>query len=460
MKVWRYLSPAVFAALIFAVLPMLYTMSIGFTNYSSRNLLGFEDARDYLSAERLQTPQSDMSFTLLPSADINSSRKFVLLQQPGAEGLGATRLISDEVDLADLTSREIKLSPTTRSGPLDSRALAAQYLEGLRALQLVLPEANKPKTVPLTLASLTHFAQTQPLFVSPDGKALVNQLTGVRFEPDLTNGVFVSDKGEQLQPGFRVNVGLRHYTKIFTDERFRAPFISVLIWTIVFSLISVFCAAALGMILAVLLDWEDLRGRSIYRVVLFLPYAIPGFISILVFKGLFNQNLGEINVILGGLFGIKPQWFSDPLTAKIMLVIVNVWLGFPYMMVLCAGLIKTIPEDLYEASAIAGAGTLDNFFRITLPLTLKPLTPLLISAFAFNFNNFVLINMLTKGRPDQLDAALPAGTTDILVSYTWRIAFEDSGQQFGLAAAISTVIFIIVAVLTLLQMRLTKVTKD
>jgi maltose/maltodextrin transport system permease protein len=130
------------------------------------------------------------------------------------------------------------------------------------------------------------------------------------------------------------------------------------------------------------------------------------------------------------------------------------------MMVLCSGLIKAIPADLYEASAIAGATPWQNFRRITAPLILKPLTPLLISAFAFNFNNFVLVSLLTGGRPDQLDTAMPAGTTDILVSYTWRIAFQDSGQQFGLAAAISTVIFLIVAAITLVQMRFTRVAAD
>jgi maltose/maltodextrin transport system permease protein len=130
------------------------------------------------------------------------------------------------------------------------------------------------------------------------------------------------------------------------------------------------------------------------------------------------------------------------------------------MMVICMGLIKAIPADLYEASAVAGAGPWVNFSRITMPLIVKPLTPLLISAFAFNFNNFVLISLLTGGRPDHLDTTLPAGTTDILVSYTWRIAFQDSGQQFGLAAAISTVIFALVAAVTLLQMRFTRIAED
>jgi maltose/maltodextrin transport system permease protein len=179
-----------------------------------------------------------------------------------------------------------------------------------------------------------------------------------------------------------------------------------------------------------------------------------------VFKGLFNNNFGEINLILHGLFGLKPAWFSDPFLAKTMLLIVNTWLGYPYMMVLCMGLLKAIPSDLYEASAVAGAGPLTNFFRITLPLVIKPLAPLMIASFAFNFNNFVLINLLTGGRPDFLDTQIPAGTTDILVSYTYRIAFEDSGQNFGLAAAISTVIFAMVALLSWINLRATRITKD
>ncbi len=165
-------------------------------------------------------------------------------------------------------------------------------------------------------------------------------------------------------------------------------------------------------------------------------------------------------MILNGLFSIKPAWFSDPFLAKVMLLLVNTWLGFPYMMIVCMGLIKSIPADLYEASAVAGAGPLTNFFEITLPLILKPLTPLLISSFAFNFNNFVLITLLTGGRPDFLDISVPAGSTDLLVSYTFRMAFQDSGQQFGLASAISTVIFFIVAGITLIQMRFTRIAEQ
>jgi maltose/maltodextrin transport system permease protein len=278
----------------------------------------------------------------------------------------------------------------------------------------------------------------------------------VVYQPNRSTGYFEDAQRERLQPGFKVGVGFANYARLFGDADMRGPFVSIFIWTVVFAGLTVLFSTAIGMTLAVVLNWEALKYRTLYRTLLFLPYAVPGFISILVFKGLFNQNFGEINTILDALFGVKPAWFADPTLAKTMILIVNTWLGYPYIMVLCTGLIKSIPADLYEASAIAGAKPLTNFFRITAPLIVKPLTPLLISAFAFNFNNFVLISLLTDGRPDYLNTKLPAGTTDILVSYTYRIAFTDAGANFGLAAAISTVIFFLVAILSMVNLKLSQ----
>jgi maltose/maltodextrin transport system permease protein len=215
------------------------------------------------------------------------------------------------------------------------------------------------------------------------------------------------------------------------------------------------------LVLAAVVQWEELKGRAVYRLLLILPYAVPAFISILIFRGLFNQSFGEINMLLDSMFGIQPNWFSDPFTAKTMVLIVNTWLGFPYMMILCMGLLKSIPEDLYEASAIDGAGPIQNFFNITVPMMVKPLTPLLIAAFAFNFNNFVMIALLTKGGPNMIGTTEPAGYTDLLVSYTYRIAFEGSGgQDFGLASAIATLIFLLVGGLALLNLRFTKLSNN
>ncbi|HEY9027429.1 MAG TPA: maltose ABC transporter permease MalF, partial [Burkholderiaceae bacterium] len=287
---------------------------------------------------------------------------------------------------------------------------------------------------------------------NPDG-SLTRVDDGKTYKPDADAGFYVAADGERLQPGFKVAVGFANYARMMADQEFRGPFISIFVWTVLFAALSVAFSLAVGCTLAVLLNWEALRLRTLYRTLLFLPYAVPGFISILVFKGLFNQNFGEINGILDAVFGIKPAWFADPLLARTMMLIVNTWLGYPYFLVLCTGLLKAIPVDLYEASAIAGAKPLTNFFKITAPLIVKPLSPLIISAFAYNFNNFVLVSLLTNGRPDFLNTKIPAGTTDILVSYTYRIAFLDSGQNFGLAAAISTVIFMLVALLSYANLR-------
>ncbi|CAN0570783.1 unnamed protein product, partial [Laminaria digitata] len=242
-----------------------------------------------------------------------------------------------------------------------------------------------------------------------------------------------------------------------SDPSIRGPFFEIFVWTLSFAVATVVFTLALGLLLANLLQWDQIRGKGFYRTMLILPYAVPAFISILVFKGLFNQNFGEINLVLEGLFGLRPDWFSDPALARTMILIVNTWLGYPYMMLLCMGLLQAIPRDLYEASAMDGAGPVNNLFNVTLPLIIKPLMPLLIASFAFNFNNFVLIALLTGGAPDIIGASTPAGTTDLLVSYTYRIAFQDSGQNFGLAAAIATAIFLVVGALSLINLKLSKV---
>ena len=267
--------------------------------------------------------------------------------------------------------------------------------------------------------------------------------------------------GKSVAPGFVVSVGWKNFVRIMTDPGIQGPFMQIFVWTVIFSACSVAFTLAIGMVLACLVQWEQLRGRGFYRVMLILPYAIPAFISILVFKGLFNQNFGEINLFLEAAFGIKPDWYTNPFLAKVMILIVNTWLGYPYMMILCMGLLKAIPEDLYEASAMDGAGPVQNFFKITVPLLMKPLTPLLIASFAFNFNNFVLIQLLTNGAPDIIGASTPAGTTDLLVNYTYRIAFQGSGgQDYGLASAIATAIFLIVGALALLNLKLSKADKQ
>lgn len=444
----RYLFPGVAGMLLFVAFPLLYTMQIGFTNYSSTNLLTEARARSYLLEQGRIDEAQLYRYTLHPEGD-----RFRLLLAP--DDVSGERLVTPPLTLRVSTAEPVALQALPADAPAPAAALPLrellQHRDALMALKLKLPQGTV-----LGYAGVRTFGPFQPHWQAGDDGALTERSSGTVYRPNRETGFFEDGRGQRLQPGFQVGIGLKNYTRMLFDPDFRGPFVSIFVWTVVFAGLTVLFSTLIGMTLAVLLNWESLRFRTLYRTLLFLPYAVPGFISILVFKGLFNQNFGEINAILDAVFGLRPAWFADPLLAKVMILIVNTWLGYPYIMVLCTGLIKAIPADLYEASAIVGATPLVNFFRITAPLIARPLTPLLISAFAFNFNNFVLISLLTDGRPDYLNTKLPAGTTDILVSYTYRIAFTDAGANFGLAAAISTLIFFMVAIMSMLNLKLTQ----
>ena len=443
---WRYLFPGIAGMLVFIAFPLVYTAQIGFTNYSSTHLLSESRVREYLLEQHDAVEDQVLAY----SVHASGAEYRVVLK---AEGEAAPRWVSPPLALragkelrVDVAAADTATAPTDAALPLPE---LIKHRDALAKLVLVLPDKTE-----LHYLGLREFGPIKPQWRQEADGSLTRTADNTVFKPNRETGFFETAAGETLQPGFKAFIGVGNYARMLFDAEFRGPFLSIFTWTVVFSALTVFFATAIGMLFAVMLNWEGMRFRTTYRTLLFLPYAVPGFISILVFKGLFNQNFGEINAILDALFGVKPAWFADPFLAKTMLLIVNVWLGYPYIMILCSGLLKAIPADLYEASALAGASPATNFFKITAPLIIKPLAPLLVSAFAFNFNNFVLIALLTDGRPDFLSTKLPAGQTDILVSYTYRIAFRDSGSDFGLAAAISTLIFFLVAALSLINLRM------
>ena len=446
---WRYLFPGVMGMLLFVAFPLVYTMWIGFTNYSSTHLLSQERVRAYLLEQTVPDEDHSLEFTLHPEGD--GLRLVLAPYQATPASAVAASFVS-----APLRLKGEKAEPVAMGAPPAGLVLAPalstrevlSHRDALKALKLELPDHRT-----LVYTGVHEFGPSAAVWRANPDASLTRLDDNKTYAPDNVLGFYIAADGDRLQPGYKVAVGFANYARMLADKEFRGPFLSIFVWTVLFAALSVAFSLGVGCTLAVLLNWEALRYRTLYRTLLFLPYAVPGFISILVFKGLFNQNFGEINGILNAVFGVKPAWFSDPLLARTMMLLVNTWLGYPYFLVLCTGLLKAIPVDLYEASAIAGAKPLTNFFKITAPLIVKPLSPLIISAFAFNFNNFVLVSLLTNGRPDFLNTRIPAGTTDILVSYTYRIAFLDSGQNFGLAAAISTVIFILVALMSYANLR-------
>ena len=442
----RYIFPAVAGMLVFVIFPLLYTVGIGFTNYSGDNLLSFEQVQRY---HLRQTHVAGERYAFSLHQDAQGELRMRV--DKGEQGVFVSAPLAGD----PLDAEPLSLTPQSAAGEIGEALALREVIQRRGELeQWVLRGAQGEL---LRLYGLREVAAVKPLYCLQDDGALLNTQSGERLVADHDSGFYVDAQGQRVTPGFTVYAGWSNFAKVLTDPKIRGPFVQIFIWTLCFAALTVVFTLAVGLVLASVLQWDLVGGKAFYRMMLILPYAVPAFISILVFKGLFNQNFGELNLLLDSLFGVRPDWFSDPTLARSMILIVNTWLGYPYMLLLCMGLLQAIPRDLYEASAIDGATPLDNLLKITLPLLIKPLAPLLIASFAFNFNNFVLITLLTRGGPDILGTTTPAGTTDLLVSYTYRIAFQDSGQNFALAAAIATMIFIVVGAMAWLNLKLSKV---
>ena len=232
----------------------------------------------------------------------------------------------------------------------------------------------------------------------------------------------------------------------------RKPFLRVFTWTFAFAASVVLFSFALGLFLAITLDKKGMRLQRLYRSLLVIPFAVPGFLLLLVWQGLLNDDFGVVN---RGILHASVPWLFDPTWAKVSVILVSTWLTFPYFFLVSLGALQSIPGELIEAAKVDGAGAWQQFRKVTLPLLLVAVAPLLIASFAFNFNNFNNIYLLTGGGP-ATDQPI-AGATDILISYTWKLAFAaGKGADYGLASAVAVVIFFIVAGISTLGFMRTK----
>ena len=447
LSTMRYLFPALLTVLLFVVLPIVLTAAIGFSNYSGRHLIDQQRAFDIIMATTIESDVERLDFVLI--SEQQNSYRIVLSNSDGKHFVTRPFTLTADSDDQTITLSATEFDHSYQPLPLREVSRNRKLLS-----QLVIKTATGHR---YRMTGFRQFAALVPQYQALSFNSIKDLHSNVIYQANPETGFYQNEQGQFLTPGYYVNVGFKNYVRTLTDPSISEPFWAIFIWTVAFAGLSVLFTLFLGLTLACLISMKDLHGRSVYRVLLILPYAVPAFISILVFKGLFNQSFGEINMILQALFGISPQWFDNPWLARLMVLLVNTWLGYPYIMILSLGMLKTIPADLYEAAAIAGSGILAGFFNITLPLVLTPLMPLLVASFAFNFNNFVIITLLTRGGPDFINSTVPAGHTDLLVSYTYRIAFQDSGQNFALAAAISMLIFLLVGIFALINLRLARV---
>lgn len=252
-------------------------------------------------------------------------------------------------------------------------------------------------------------------------------------------------------------VGLETFKNIFTVDIWRSTFIDVLGWTVVWTLCATILQVSLGIFLAVVVHQKDVKFKKLIRTILILPWAVPGFVTILIFAGMFNDTFGVINTTILPMLGLgaKP-WMTNHNYTRVALVLIQGWLAFPYIFIVTTGVLQSIPDDLYEAAVIDGASAFRKFKDITLPLILMSIAPILITQFTFNFNNFNIIYLFNGGGP-----AVPgssAGGTDILVSWIYKLTMQSS--QYSLAAALTILLSVFVIGIALWQFKKTSSFKE
>ncbi|BEP27867.1 carbohydrate ABC transporter permease [Helicovermis profundi] len=259
-------------------------------------------------------------------------------------------------------------------------------------------------------------------------------------------GVWLSFTNMSLTKFFNPDfIGLRNYIRLFQDGVIFSTFNRTIIWTFV----NVFFHVSIGLFLAILLN-RKLPGKSILRVLLIIPWAVPQYISALTWKSMFNYSYGAINIALKTLGFTPINWLSDPTMTFVGAIITNIWLGVPFMMMIALGGLQSIDASLYEAAEIDGASNFQKFKNITLPLLKPVMTPAIILGTVWTFNQINVIILIAGGFGNE--------KTQILVTEVYRLAFNF--YRYGYAAAYSVVIFLMLLVFSLFYVRKTGIMKE
>ena len=462
----KYLAPGVMLLIAFQVYVVIFSGYISFTNYGALHNGSYAEALDAIQQSavepidgateyEIKVVKAEDGSILFLGLDINSGKTFLggedYAKYPWREVTEADGLVTDESGypaslsgFTVLTDDEIvQVDPgvTTMKIPLGPNldtdgfiATADAFFAQQNRFSYIYDEKNK---------TMTRLA---------DNKV---------FPADESVGFFQNKDGEVLNEiGWQVRIGWDNYKKIFGDPDLRGPLGGIILWTFLFAFFSVFSTFVLGLTLALIFNDERIRGLKIYRAIFILPYAFPAFLSAYVWRGMFNTEDGFINRSILGFMGEDNRipWLEQQGPARAAVLLTNLWLGFPYMFLICTGALQAIPNDLTEAAGIDGASPWKIVKLIKLPLLLVSLAPLLIASFAFNFNNFGAVYLLTGGGPF-LNPTLKvnAGATDILITFVYRIAFSGSqGADYGLASAFSVLIFLLIGSISFFSFKRTR----
>lgn len=254
-------------------------------------------------------------------------------------------------------------------------------------------------------------------------------------------------------------VGLKNFFDIFFLSTYRAPFVSVFTWTIIWTVCATTLQIALGIFTAVVANQKFIKFKRVFGVIFLLPWAVPAFITIMSFSNIFNDSIGAINTQVIPLLNNLPFvdigaifWKTDPTWTKVAIIMIQGWLGFPYIYVMVTGILQSISGDLYEAAKIDGANAWQRFRSITLPAIFLVAAPTFVTQYTQNFNNFSMIYLFNNGGPGSVGGG--AGATDILISWIYKLT-TGSAPQYSLASAITLIISAIVITVSLIVFKRT-----
>ena len=255
--------------------------------------------------------------------------------------------------------------------------------------------------------------------------------------------------------------GLNTFAEVFSTKGGASmghTFFVLTQWTIIWAIFATFLNYIMGMVVALMINKKGIKLKALWRTLFVITVAVPQFVTLLVMNQMLQLDTGAINILLQNL-GFEQVDFinGSPMVARVTVIVINLWVGIPYTILITSGILMNIPADLYESATIDGAGPWKSFTKITLPYMLFVTTPYLITTFINNINNFNVIYLLTNGAPTSQDL-YQAGYTDLLV--TWLFKLTMSSQDYNYAAAIGILVFIVCASLSLITFNLTKSAKD
>ena len=440
---------------LFTIYPILFTVWVSFTNYGEGHLITEEQAIEHI-LEIKYLPEDSKAYSWTAFKSDAGDYALWLIDADGQAYLATEGVLIDQ-----------PIPGQDGIGELDANGIP-DSIEGYKRLNAIVAatDQNLPnilfgeKDKTIQVRSPKEAAELIIKYVYDiERDVMIDQENGTVYSN--LRGTFSSPTGEELKPGFIANIGLANFKRFFISPALRGPLLRIVIWNFSFAGISLVLNFGLGLLIAVLFNDPNFPLKKLIRSLLIVPYTVPALLTILVWRGMLNPELGVIDRLLENLFGWAPPWFTNQWWAKVAVILINLWLSYPYFMLISSGALQSIPDEYYDAAQVDGANSWQKFWKITFPLLMVAVGPLLISSFVFNFNNFNLIYIFNAGGPPMANTPTPAGHTDILISYVYNLAFSASrGVDYGFAAAITIVIFFIVGTITLIQFRYTKMWEE